>query len=85
MNPEQRVNLPKVAFTSFASRFREPELKEGFEDITRVDFKVSHGPYDEIVVCGTESDHCNSSRAMRNSDLYGVDSGYDRRRHAHVL
>jgi len=43
------VNLPKVAFTSFASRFREPELKEGFEDIIKIDFKVSRGAYDEVI------------------------------------
>lgn len=43
MNPEQRIGLPKVAFTGFASRFRPPTLKEGFEDIVRVDFEVSFG------------------------------------------
>lgn len=32
--------LPKMAFTSFASRYREPDIKEGFEDITKVDFIV---------------------------------------------
>lgn len=40
MNPESRAMLPKVAFTGFASRYREPSLKEGFEDITKVDFEV---------------------------------------------
>ncbi|KAF2142341.1 uncharacterized protein K452DRAFT_227012 [Aplosporella prunicola CBS 121167] len=38
MNPESRIMLPKIAFTSFTSRFREPSLKEGFQDITKVDF-----------------------------------------------
>ena len=33
--------LPKVAFTGFASRYREPKVEEGFQDITKVDFKVS--------------------------------------------
>jgi hypothetical protein len=32
--------LPKVAFTGFASRYMEPRLQEGFQDIFRVDFKV---------------------------------------------
>lgn len=41
MNPEQRTMLPRVAFAGFASRFREPVLKEGFEEIIKVDFKVS--------------------------------------------
>lgn len=33
--------LPKMAFTGFASRYREPRLEEGFQDITKVDFNVS--------------------------------------------
>ena len=33
--------LPKLAFTSFASRYRPPKLEEGFQDITEVDFQVS--------------------------------------------
>jgi hypothetical protein len=32
--------LPKMAFTGFASRYREPTADEGFEDITKVNFKV---------------------------------------------
>ncbi|KAF2161595.1 hypothetical protein M409DRAFT_58988 [Zasmidium cellare ATCC 36951] len=38
MNPEKRQLLPKMAFTGFASRFREPSVEEGFQDITHVDF-----------------------------------------------
>lgn len=38
MNPEKRTLLPKMAFTGFASRFREPKVEEGFQDITKVDF-----------------------------------------------
>jgi len=41
MNPEHRTLLPKMAFTGFASRYREPRLEEGFEDMTEVEFKVS--------------------------------------------
>lgn len=33
--------LPQVAFTGFASRYREPKVEEGFRDITKVDFKVN--------------------------------------------
>ena len=40
MNPESRTMLPKMAFSGFASRYREPTLDEGFQDITKVDFKV---------------------------------------------
>lgn len=40
MNPEARKMLPKLAFTSFASRFQEPTIKEGFEEVMTVDFAV---------------------------------------------
>jgi hypothetical protein len=40
MNPEKRTMLPRIAFTSFAGRYREPALQEGFEDIVKVDFMV---------------------------------------------
>jgi hypothetical protein len=35
--------LPKMAFTGFASRYREPTTDEGFDDITKVSFKVRSG------------------------------------------
>lgn len=40
MNPESRTILPKMAFTGFASRYREPTEDEGFQDITKVNFQV---------------------------------------------
>ncbi len=39
MNPESRQSLPKLAFNGFASRFKEPKEKEGFQDIVEVEFK----------------------------------------------
>ncbi|KAI9643401.1 DNA kinase/phosphatase Pnk1 [Ciborinia camelliae] len=39
MNPEKRKILPKLAFTSFNSRYQRPELTEGFQDIIEVPFK----------------------------------------------
>lgn len=39
MNPEARSALPKLAFNGFASRFKEPKVKEGFQDIVEVEFK----------------------------------------------
>jgi bifunctional polynucleotide phosphatase/kinase len=39
-NPEKRTILPRIAFSGFASRFVEPELSEGFQDMTRVEFQV---------------------------------------------
>jgi len=32
--------LPRIAFTGFASRYKEPQLSEGFQDIVKVDFTV---------------------------------------------
>lgn len=39
-NPESRTLLPKPAFIGFASRYREPELSEGFSEIIKLDFEV---------------------------------------------
>ncbi|KAI9048691.1 hypothetical protein LZ554_007522 [Drepanopeziza brunnea f. sp. 'monogermtubi'] len=39
MNPEKRAILPSMAFRGFASRYRRPQVDEGFEDITEVPFK----------------------------------------------
>ncbi|KAF2399083.1 putative DNA 3'-phosphatase Tpp1 [Trichodelitschia bisporula] len=38
MNPEKRDMLPKVAFSDFKKRYREPQLEEGLQDIIKVDF-----------------------------------------------
>ena len=38
MNPEKRELLPGIAFTSFRQRFQKPNLQEGFEDITEINF-----------------------------------------------
>jgi bifunctional polynucleotide phosphatase/kinase len=32
--------LPKLAFTGFASRYREPQLSEGIAEIMKIDFQV---------------------------------------------
>jgi bifunctional polynucleotide phosphatase/kinase len=42
INPERREMLPFMAFTGYKSRYREPSLEEGFEDIVTVDFHF-HG------------------------------------------
>lgn len=39
-NREGRTMLPHIAFSGFASRYREPEVSEGFADIVKVDFQV---------------------------------------------
>ncbi|QKX56269.1 uncharacterized protein TRUGW13939_03370 [Talaromyces rugulosus] len=43
LNPESRTSLPGIAFGDFARRFQEPQLSEGFEDITKVDFTFQGG------------------------------------------
>ncbi|TVY82457.1 Bifunctional polynucleotide phosphatase/kinase [Lachnellula suecica] len=39
MNPEERTILPTIAFRTFSSRYKQPKLSEGFQDITEIDFK----------------------------------------------
>lgn len=52
LNPEAREALPKLAFNSFTSRFREPRAKEeGFQDIVALDFQF-RGTRDEYAVWG---------------------------------
>lgn len=41
-NPEMRIILPHSAFAGFASRFKEPQMQEGFQDIVHIEFEVSH-------------------------------------------
>ncbi len=41
-NPEKRAILPHSAFFSFASRFKEPQAQEGFEEILSIPFQVSN-------------------------------------------
>ncbi|KAJ4122745.1 DNA kinase/phosphatase Pnk1 [Fusarium equiseti] len=51
LNPEARPVLPKMAFTGFASRFKAPQMKEGFEDITEVQFQF-RGTEEEYRIWG---------------------------------
>ncbi|EPS35717.1 hypothetical protein H072_10858 [Dactylellina haptotyla CBS 200.50] len=39
LNPDGRSSLPDIAFRTFKSKFQEPEEREGFKDITVVDFE----------------------------------------------
>ncbi|KAL8750405.1 MAG: hypothetical protein Q9184_006437 [Pyrenodesmia sp. 2 TL-2023] len=39
-NPEKRAILPHSAFSSFASRFKQPKVDEGFQDVVPVQFQV---------------------------------------------
>lgn len=51
LNPETRSNLPKVAFTGFASRFKEPQAKEGFQDVSEIPFSF-RGSQDDYELWG---------------------------------
>ncbi|KAH8882364.1 PNK3P-domain-containing protein [Thozetella sp. PMI_491] len=48
LNPESRQILPRLAFNSFTSRFKEPKAKEGFQDVVEVEFEFrgSKADYD---------------------------------------
>jgi bifunctional polynucleotide phosphatase/kinase len=51
LNPEARESLPKLAFNSYGSRFREPKTKEGFQDLTVVEFRF-RGTREEYEIWG---------------------------------
>lgn len=51
LNPESRLVLPKMAFTSFANRFKPPSVKEGFQDIIEVPFQF-RGTEEEYRIWG---------------------------------
>ncbi|KAJ4405437.1 DNA kinase/phosphatase Pnk1 [Neurospora sp. IMI 360204] len=51
LNPESRTSLPKLAFNGFNARFKEPKVKEGFQDVTEVDFKF-RGTKEEYEIWG---------------------------------
>ncbi|KAF5021771.1 hypothetical protein F66182_6146, partial [Fusarium sp. NRRL 66182] len=51
LNPESRQVLPKMAFSGFASRFKPPQLEEGFQDIIQIDFQFQ-GTQEEYKIWG---------------------------------
>ncbi|KAF4458265.1 bifunctional polynucleotide phosphatase kinase [Fusarium albosuccineum] len=51
LNPESRESLPKLAFSGFSSRYKAPQLKEGFQDITEVNFRFE-GTAEEYQIWG---------------------------------
>ena len=65
--------LPKVAFTGFAARYREPSADEGFQDVTKVDFKVCIGMQ---VVFVENTDWFRSLKALRNRKRSGRSTGF---------
>ncbi|CAM1500454.1 Fc.00g096160.m01.CDS01 [Cosmosporella sp. VM-42] len=51
LNPESRQVLPKLAFTGFASRYKAPQVKEGFQDVMEMDFEF-RGTKEEYEIWG---------------------------------
>jgi bifunctional polynucleotide phosphatase/kinase len=44
LNPEKRRELPKIAFNGFATRYKEPSMEEGFQEILPVEFQFQGTP-----------------------------------------
>ncbi|KAF2673861.1 polynucleotide kinase 3 phosphatase [Microthyrium microscopicum] len=49
LNPEARAILPGLAFNSFASRYQEPKLGEGFSEIIQISFAFDGTPEERAV------------------------------------
>ena len=74
MNPEKRTILPGLAFRSFASRYQQPELTEGFQDIILWEFRVrfpAHGFYTKTLIEGRVC----SLRELKQNVKYGPSIG----------
>ena len=74
MNPEKRMILPSMAFRGFISRYKKPELNEGFQDITEVAFRVCLSHAINMFVKLIDCDPCSSMDPRRNVE-YGLDIG----------
>lgn len=75
MNPEKRNILPKLAFTSFNSRYQRPELTEGFQDITEVPFKVRLTAYYHLP--SMFNAEVISSREAKPNEKFGLNIGFE--------
>lgn len=84
MNPEKRTILPGMAFRSFSTRYKRPEMSEGFQDITEVAFKV--GLRHAVIVKSeqTHTDPC-SFLGMRLNKRLGLDTGLENLHIAYAL
>jgi hypothetical protein len=76
MNPEKRTILPGMAFRSFTSRYKRPQLSEGFQDITEVAFRVCLSHASILIVELIDHDACSLTDLKRNVK-YGLDTGPD--------
>lgn len=79
-NPEKRSILPHSAFTGFSSRFQEPNVKEGFEDVIKVEFQVRDCSGKLVSVdmrSANVASLTRSFRATRSNAEYGADTGFE--------
>jgi hypothetical protein len=76
MNPENRTILPGLAFKGFSSRYQQPVLSEGFQDITEVKFKVRFSRNNNNACLRTDL-ACYSLLGMRRNEISGLDAGLD--------
>jgi bifunctional polynucleotide phosphatase/kinase len=51
MNPEKREGLPRIAFNNFTTRYKDPTMKEGFQEIIPIEFQFKGTP-EEYAVWG---------------------------------
>ncbi len=51
LNPESRTGLPRIAFSGFSARFKEPKVKEGFQDVAEVEFRF-RGSEEDYTIWG---------------------------------
>jgi len=72
MNPEKRIILPGLAFKGFSSRYQQPALSEGFQDITEVEFKVGLSRADSNF--RTDLARC-SLMGVKWNEKFGLDIG----------
>ena len=77
-NPEKRAILPHTAFSSFASRFKQPRMEEGFQDVVPVHFNVGRPGTGS----GCKLIYSYSSKVTMSNARSGVVTGSRQRAHA---
>lgn len=68
--------LPKVAFTGFVARYREPKIEEGFQDVTKLDFKASNVRTHSCTTVYSVLTDFNSLKEPKNRRCSGESTGF---------
>lgn len=74
-NPEKRSILPHSAFTGFVSRFKEPKVEEGFQDVIKVEFQVQNCSGNLRMRSANVFEH--SFKVTRSNAKYGANIGFE--------